>query len=77
MTSSPGGSGASVSASPEPSQKPPTAAEDRKRKGREGDDSECHSEVSIIFVFLFPHVVASSIVRRVHHNCLDPVFGAC
>ncbi|KAM7527371.1 hypothetical protein LguiB_030781 [Lonicera macranthoides] len=44
VTSSPGGSGTSVSASPEPSQKPPTAAEDRKRKGREGDDSECHSE---------------------------------
>nr|GMD23729.1 transcription factor PIF1-like [Ipomoea batatas] len=43
MTSSPGGSGASATA--EPPQKPaPTATDDRKRKGRETDDTEGHSE---------------------------------
>uniref|UniRef100_A0A5B6Z925 Putative transcription factor PIF1-like n=1 Tax=Davidia involucrata TaxID=16924 RepID=A0A5B6Z925_DAVIN len=44
VTSSPGGSGASVSGSAEPVQKPPPPTEDRKRKGREPDDTECHSE---------------------------------
>nr|WIE96061.1 basic helix-loop-helix transcription factor [Loropetalum chinense var. rubrum] len=46
VTSSPGGSGASgaasASASAEPAQKP--SVEDRKRKAREADESECHSE---------------------------------
>lgn len=40
-TSSPGGS----SGSDEPARRPP--AEDRKRKGREAEDSECHSEVPL------------------------------
>uniref|UniRef100_A0A5B6Z9K0 Putative transcription factor PIF1-like n=1 Tax=Davidia involucrata TaxID=16924 RepID=A0A5B6Z9K0_DAVIN len=44
VTSSSGGSGASVSGSAEPVQKPPPPTEDRKRKGREPDDTECHSE---------------------------------
>ncbi|PIN03310.1 Transcriptional repressors of the hairy/E(spl) family (contains HLH) [Handroanthus impetiginosus] len=47
VTSSPGGSGASFSASGEPSQppqKPPPPSEDRKRKAREADENECQSE---------------------------------
>lgn len=46
MASSPGGSGASVSASAEPVHKLAAAAvtEDRKRKGIEVDDVECQSE---------------------------------
>ncbi|KAJ9697119.1 hypothetical protein PVL29_009056 [Vitis rotundifolia] len=43
MTSSPGGSGSGASAGAEPTPKEP--ADDRKRKGREGDDTtECQSE---------------------------------
>ncbi|KAI5680015.1 hypothetical protein M9H77_01242 [Catharanthus roseus] len=47
VTSSPGGSGDSFTASvePHPIQKPTrSTAENRKRKGREPDDAECHSE---------------------------------
>ncbi|XAR61008.1 hypothetical protein NMG60_11034579 [Bertholletia excelsa] len=51
VTSSPGGSGASVSAGAEPIQKPPPPpppqqppTDDRKRKGRQADDTECQSE---------------------------------
>lgn len=44
VSSSPGCSSASASASAEPALKP--QAEDRKRKGREANDTECHSEVS-------------------------------
>ncbi|GMI69250.1 phytochrome interacting factor 3-like 5, PHY-INTERACTING FACTOR 1 [Hibiscus trionum] len=40
VTSSPGAS----SASAEPTAEKPVQAEDRKRKGREPDDAECHSE---------------------------------
>ncbi|XP_039030754.1 transcription factor PIF1-like isoform X2 [Hibiscus syriacus] len=40
VTSSPGAS----SASAEPTAQKPVQAEDRKRKGREPDDAECHSE---------------------------------
>ncbi|KAA3459587.1 transcription factor PIF1-like [Gossypium australe] len=42
VTSSPGGSSASASAEPTAQKRGP--AEDRKRKGREPDDAECHSE---------------------------------
>ncbi|XVF32265.1 hypothetical protein REPUB_Repub17cG0067000 [Reevesia pubescens] len=42
VTSSPGGS--SASASSEPTAQKAAPAEDRKRKGREPDDAECHSE---------------------------------
>lgn len=52
LTSSPGGSSASGSASAEQTwlQKPPPA-EDRKRKGREAaDDAECPSEVSWLLI---------------------------
>lgn len=42
VSSSPGCSSASASASAEPALKP--QAEDRKRKGREANDTECHSE---------------------------------
>lgn len=60
VTSSPGGSRTSFSASGEtrqPPQKPPPAVEDRKRKAREADDNECQSEVSndpylCFFIFL-------------------------
>lgn len=48
VTSSPGGSGASVSASAELVHKPAAAAEDRKRKGIEVDEAECQSEVSVL-----------------------------
>ncbi|KAI3461019.1 hypothetical protein Pfo_017682 [Paulownia fortunei] len=47
VTSSPGGSRVSFSASEEPrlpQQRPPLASEDRKRKAREADDNECQSE---------------------------------
>ncbi|PSR89715.1 Transcription factor like [Actinidia chinensis var. chinensis] len=45
MTSSPGDSGASFSASAEPVREPPPQkAEDRKRKGRKADDTACASE---------------------------------
>lgn len=49
VTSSPGGSRTSFSASEETHQlhqKPPSSAADRKRKAREPDDNECQSEVS-------------------------------
>lgn len=58
VTSSPGGSGGSVSASASAEPPPPnhklsaSTAEDRKRKGREPDDNECHSEVKIYIIFL-------------------------
>ncbi|PPD72494.1 hypothetical protein GOBAR_DD30605 [Gossypium barbadense] len=42
VTSSPGGSSASASAEPTAQKTGP--ADDRKRKGREPDDAECHSE---------------------------------
>lgn len=45
VTSSPGGSGASASAEP-PQKLAPTSTDDRKRKGRETDETEGHSEVS-------------------------------
>lgn len=53
-TSSPGGS----SGSAEPDHKSPV--EDRKRKSREADDSECHSEVSeySLTLFFFPVTLA-------------------
>lgn len=51
VTSSPGGSGGSATASPSACVEPPpipdrtgTAADERKRKGREPDDAQCHSE---------------------------------
>lgn len=47
VTSSPGTGGSGASASVEPSSQkplPPPPTEDRKRKGREIDDTECHSE---------------------------------
>ncbi|KVI03827.1 Basic helix-loop-helix leucine zipper transcription factor [Cynara cardunculus var. scolymus] len=45
VTSSPGTGGSGASASVEPSsQKPPPTTDDRKRKGRDTDDTECHSE---------------------------------
>ncbi|KAI3678740.1 hypothetical protein L6452_38043 [Arctium lappa] len=44
-SSSPGTGGSGASASVEPSsQKPPPATDDRKRKGRDTDDTECYSE---------------------------------
>ncbi|PPR81015.1 hypothetical protein GOBAR_AA39700 [Gossypium barbadense] len=44
VTSSPGGS----SASAEPTAQKAASAEDRKRKGRELDEAECHSELSVV-----------------------------
>lgn len=70
VTSSPGGSGASVSAGAEPIQKPqppppppqlPT--EDRKRKVRQADDTDCQSEVSNSS-FLLPKVLCLLSIMR-------------
>lgn len=68
VTSSPGGSGGSASASgcAEPPPVPEStgmAADDRKRKGRETDDAECHSEVSF-WIYYFNIKLSISCLRR-------------
>ncbi|MBA0548909.1 hypothetical protein Golob_019972, partial [Gossypium lobatum] len=55
VTSSPGGSGASA----EPTAQKAAAAEDRKRKGRELEDTEYHSEVSSFELKVFCSVSAN------------------
>ncbi|MBA0636410.1 hypothetical protein Godav_024423, partial [Gossypium davidsonii] len=64
VTSSPGGS----SASAEPTAQKAASAEDRKRKGRELDEAECHSEVTPFSLSLLAHC---------HHWTLGALFGNC
>ncbi|GFZ20167.1 phytochrome interacting factor 3-like 5 [Actinidia rufa] len=65
MTSSPGDSGGSFSASAEPVREPsPQKAADRKRKGREAGDTECASELQPFVLLTYDALATTTRTMR-------------
>ena len=71
MTSSSGRSGSGTSAGPTPK----FPADDRKRKGREGDDTtECQSEVSSVIRAFFFRLMCAAVPAHISTGTVDPPF---